>query len=179
VEGVSHAYGDFQALRDVSLRAECGVTVLLGPNGVGKSTLFQAISGGIRRQAGVVRFRPEDPAGRATAVRLGFALLPQEPPLFPAFTCREFVGYCAWTRGARARDAGELADDALALVRLSERANSKVRSLSGGMRRRLAIAATISVPSHVLLLDEPMAGLDPAQRVEVGMPGSPAGVTQT
>lgn len=170
VRGLSHSYGRLSALREVSFSAGLGVTALLGPNGAGKSTLFGVVAGVLGRQHGEVTVecpgiheRPTSSAGSLTSC----VLLPQEPSLLDSFTCSEFVAYCAWTRGAGSRACQGLATQALARVDLSDRAGSKVRSLSGGMRRRLAIAATIAVPSPVLLLDEPMSGLDPAQRLEV------------
>jgi ABC-type multidrug transport system ATPase subunit len=164
VESVIHAYGRRTALDRASLRVGRGVTTLLGPNGAGKTTLMRLIAGDLRLRGGSIRID-----GRALDRRsrgeVGY--LPQDPQLFDRFRAVEFVTYAGWLRGLGPRKAKQHALDALALVGLADRLGDKVGTLSGGMRRRLAIAAAVSCRPRVLLLDEPMSGLDPDQQHDV------------
>ncbi len=164
VEGVSHAFSRRTALDKASLQVGRGVTTLLGPNGAGKTTLMRLVAGQLRLQAGVISVdgRPLDRRSRAA---VGY--LPQDPQLFDRFTALEFVTYAGWLRGLGSRPARHLGSEALALVGLSDRSDDKVGSLSGGMRRRVAIAAAVCSRPRVLLLDEPMSGLDPDQQHDV------------
>jgi ABC-2 type transport system ATP-binding protein len=152
------------ALHQVSFTAGTGITVVLGPNGAGKTTLFKIIANVLRAQQGDVRTDERDHSRRA---RSQIAYLPQDVQLIEHFTAHESVAYCAWLRGAAARECGKLAHLALDMVGLQDQATARVHTLSGGMKRRLGIGCALSVPSDVILLDEPMSGLDPAQRVEV------------
>ncbi|GKQ35495.1 ABC transporter ATP-binding protein [Streptomyces sp. A012304] len=156
------------ALDGVDLTLGRGVHGLLGPNGAGKTSLIRVLATVAQPDDGRVEILGEDVGepGRRGTVRRRLGYLPQEFGYYPGFTVREFVAYMAWLKEMPAADAPAAVERAVARVGLGDRVDSKVRTLSGGMVRRLGIAQAIVNDPDVLLLDEPTAGLDPEQRVE-------------
>lgn len=166
---VGHKFGRRQVFSDLNFCVDSGLTALLGPNGAGKTTLLHNIVGLRRATAGELTVFGQDVATRAGRVqiagRLGF--LPQTVGYYPNYTLRDSVAYAAWLKKVPARQAPTLVERALAQVDLLDRANSPMRTLSGGMLHRAGIAqAMVHVP-ELLVLDEPAAGLDPEQRIEL------------
>ncbi|WP_415925015.1 ABC transporter ATP-binding protein [Streptomyces sp. AK04-3B] len=156
------------ALDGVDLGLGVGVHGLLGPNGAGKTSLIRVLATVARPSAGRVEILGEDvgdPARRG-AVRSRLGYLPQEFGYYPGFTVREFVAYVAWLKDMPAAQVPAAVERAVGRVGLTDRADAKVKSLSGGMIRRVGIAQAIVNEPDVLLLDEPTAGLDPEQRLE-------------
>lgn len=163
VDRVRKSYRKTVALADVSFAVSPGVTGLLGPNGAGKTTLFRVLTGVLRADRGVVEVQTGDGSSdRLTADSIGY--LPQSLGYFPDFTAREFVRYVAWLRHVGRRESHAQVVTALQLVGLEARADTKLRALSGGMLRRVGIASAVVNDPAVLLMDEPTAGLDIAQR---------------
>jgi ABC-2 type transport system ATP-binding protein len=165
-EGIGRDYGpQVTALDDVTLTLASGVTGLVGVNGAGKSTLLRILAGALRPSRGSVRFGDLDPYGSG---RHGFlrrtALMPQALEFPKDIRALDAVAYCGWLRRMSARAAKAAAADALEQVGLADRATHKLRSLSGGMQRRVALAQALVAAHDVLLLDEPTTGLDPEQR---------------
>jgi len=137
----------------------CG---LVGPNGAGKTTLFSVVCGYLPPDAGRVSILgggPFDPW--RLKGRLG--VLPQDAAIGNRLTCRDFLSYLASLQGLSGERARRAVGLALDDVLLGDRANDRTGSLSHGMRRRLAVAAALLGEPELVLLDEPMAGLDPAQ----------------
>jgi ABC-2 type transport system ATP-binding protein len=164
---VCHGYGDRSVLDAVTFTIESGTTALLGVNGAGKTTLLSLAGGALRPRSGSVRVAGKHLFGGLRERRSGLrdvALMPQTAVFPGGMTACEVVEYITWMRGARSREARIAAEDALARVMLADRAASKVRTLSGGMLRRLCLAQAIASGARVLLLDEPSTGLDPEQR---------------
>ncbi len=163
---VSHRYGSGrQALVDVSLQLRTGVTALVGVNGAGKSTLLSALAGSLRPTTGSVLIGGTDLFGRRRLQIIGrVALMPQTLTVPPNLTAREAVSVIGWMRGLPSREAAHRADLALEAVGLTERRRNAIKELSGGMKRRIALAQAIVADPDVLLLDEPSTGLDPQQR---------------
>lgn len=170
-EHVSFKYRSMSRLRpavavfeDFTWALPPGRTVLLGPNGAGKSTLLSLAATSLRPQAGIIRLDGLSPDGGRRALRESTALMPQVVQPVPGFTAREQVAYAAWLQGVDTRSAVPAALAALARVGLSAEGDALVTSLSGGQLRRVGLAQVLVRPVRVLLLDEPTAGLDPAQR---------------
>lgn len=162
------SYGRTVALDGVTLDIGPGVTGLLGPNGAGKSTLMRIVATVQAPTRGTVRVLGHDPddAGERTEIRRRLGYVPQHPGLHASFTAFEFVDYVAILKemtDRRQRHAE--VRRVLELVDLGDRAGTRIRKLSGGMRRRVALAQALLGDPHVLVLDEPTAGLDPEQRL--------------
>ncbi|MCZ7421653.1 MULTISPECIES: ATP-binding cassette domain-containing protein [unclassified Micromonospora] len=155
--------------RDLNVVVPRGVTVLLGPNGAGKTTLLHTIVGLKRPEAGSLRVLGHDVLRRgglrAVAARIGF--LPQVVSHYPGYTVRESIAYAAWLKNVPRRDIGAKVDRVLGLMSLSGRAGSRMGSLSGGLLRRAGIAQALVHEPELVILDEPAAGLDPQQRIEL------------
>ncbi|KAA0109789.1 ABC transporter ATP-binding protein [Mycolicibacterium sp. P1-5] len=162
VNGLSKAYGRVRAVRDLDLDVGYGeIFAILGPNGAGKSTTIEILEGHRKRDSGWVRVLGEDPAdaGRSWRARIGIVL--QETSDFGMLTVSETVRMFAKCYGdARARISEEL----LELVGLAASSGSRVRTLSGGQRRRLDVALGIIAKPDLLFLDEPTTGFDPEAR---------------
>jgi ABC-2 type transport system ATP-binding protein len=185
--GLSRRYGAIRALDAVDLTLERGITGLLGPNGAGKTTLLSILATISEPDAGRVSVLGLDPRDGAERVeirrRLGY--LPQELRYHRHFTVAAFLDYVAILKEItdRRRRAEEVAR-VLAVTGLEDRARSRIRTLSGGMRQRLGIAQALLGGPELLILDEPTAGLDPEQRLRFrellsGLPGDPAIVLST
>ncbi|MFJ7417369.1 ABC transporter ATP-binding protein [Streptomyces uncialis] len=156
------------ALDGVDLAFGTGVHGLLGPNGAGKTSLIRVLATVAAPSSGRVVLLGDDvssPAGRS-AVRRRLGYLPQEFGYYPGFTVREFVGYVAWLKEMPRDTVPAAVERAVRRVGLGERIDDRVRTLSGGMVRRVGIAQAVVNDPELLLLDEPTAGLDPEQRVE-------------
>lgn len=166
VSRLTHRYGEHRALEEVSFALDDGITALIGVNGAGKTTLMSAVSGAMRPTSGRVAVTGLDPyRSRGRRVALGrLALMPQTVRFPGNMTALEVVEYLTWMRGVSGGRARDLARQALGRVRLSDRADTKVRELSGGMVRRVALAQAVASLPKLLLLDEPSTGLDPRQR---------------
>ncbi|MGE5414513.1 MAG: ATP-binding cassette domain-containing protein [Syntrophomonadaceae bacterium] len=166
VRDVSKSFGDRRALDGVSLElAPAEILGLLGPNGAGKTTLVRSVAGRVVPEAGSVRilgFDAGDP--RARAVR---GWVPQEIALYALLSPRENL----WTFGRYQGLSGDALDRGIATsldwIGLADRANDKTDKLSGGMKRRLNIAAGTIHDPRVLLLDEPTVGVDPQSRERI------------
>ncbi|ORW49738.1 ABC transporter [Mycobacterium parmense] len=160
VRGLSKSYGRVPAVRDLDLDVSYGeIFAILGPNGAGKSTTIEILEGHRKRDAGYARVLGEDPgvAGRSWRAKIGIVL--QEASDAGMLTVSETVRMFADCH-AQARAPQEV----LELVGLASLGNSRVRTLSGGQRRRLDVAiGIINVPS-LLFLDEPTTGFDPEAR---------------
>ena len=154
------------AVDGVDLTLGRGVHGLLGPNGAGKSTLIRTLATVLRPTEGELTLLGV-PSGhgdlRPLRRRIGY--LPQNFGYYKRFTVREFVEYLAWLRELPGGDIPGAVQRAIERVGLADRADDKMKTLSGGMVRRVGIAQAIVNDPDVLLLDEPTAGLDPAQRV--------------
>ncbi|OBF20605.1 ABC transporter [Mycobacterium kubicae] len=160
VRGLSKTYGRVAAVRDLDLDVGYGeIFAILGPNGAGKSTTIEILEGHRKRDAGQVRVLGEDPgvAGRSWRARIGIVL--QEASDAGMLTVSETVRMFAKCYG-RARVPAEV----LELVGLGSVAGSRVRTLSGGQRRRLDVALGIIGMPELLFLDEPTTGFDPEAR---------------
>ncbi len=136
---------------------------LLGPNGAGKTSLVRAISGRLRLDDGTVLVCGGDPA-RDPRARRQLGLVPQDIALYADLTARENLEIFGRLMGLSAADTREAARVLLATIELEERADDRVATLSGGMRRRLNVAAGVIHRPRLLLLDEPTVGVDPAAR---------------
>ncbi len=170
IEEVSKRYGAHEALRGITLSIEQGMFGLLGPNGAGKTTLLRILATLLRPSSGRVVIGAFDLGRRSgrKAVRAHLGYLPQELGLYPDLTGRELLDYIGLLkrlhdRAARRRQIAALLD----LVSLAGMADRKIKTYSGGMKRRLGIAQALLGNPQVLVIDEPTAGLDPEERIRL------------
>jgi branched-chain amino acid transport system ATP-binding protein len=164
VRSLSHRFGGLQALDDVSLDLFPGeILGIIGPNGAGKSTLFGAITGSVRADRGEVRFAGKPIGGLMpeAIARLGVARTFQTPRPFQGMRFVDNVLVGALSRTHRLRDARKAALECLERVGLLPWADVPAQGASTGQRKRLDIARAVATRPRVLLLDEPLGGLDP------------------
>lgn len=148
------------------LRFAAPRTVLLGPNGAGKSTLLSLGASALAPNSGEITLGDLRATKRneRREYRRKVSWLPQRPVFLPGMTCREHVAYVGWLKGLSEREAWKAAPKAIESVGLGNKSKEKVSTLSGGQQQRLGIAQALVHEAELLLLDEPTAGLDPAQR---------------
>ena len=170
LDGVTRRFGSTTAVDDLTLAADRGVIGLLGPNGAGKSTLLRMLATVLDPSAGRLRLLGHDPTDRhgRLAVRRRLGYLPQQPGLYPGFTGFELVDYVAvlkeWTDRRRRHDEVRRVLEA---VDLTSDMHRRLRAMSVGTQRRVAIAAALIGSPDLLVLDEPSAGLDPERRLRL------------
>jgi len=160
IQNVSKRFGKFQALRDVSLNVERGEFVsLLGPSGCGKTTLLRLIAGFLSADSGTIRIDGEEITGTPPH-RRPLNTVFQNYALFPHLSVLENVAYGPRRTGTGRDEARKRANEALALVGLSEFGSRYPRQLSGGQQQRVALARAVVNRPKLLLLDEPLSALD-------------------
>ena len=163
--GLVKLFGELRAVDGVDLDVPRGtIFAVLGPNGAGKTTLMRMLATLTAPDGGSARVMGHDLATEADKVRAAIALTGQFASLDEDLTGRENLVLLSRLWGFRGRAAGQRADDLLAAFELSDAASRQVKDYSGGMRRRLDIAASLIVTPGILFLDEPTTGLDPKAR---------------
>lgn len=151
------------ALHNISLTLTPGIYGLVGPNGAGKSTLMNIISGLIPYDSETISY--DEYKFLSDEYYQNFGYLPQYNALYQNFTCYEFLNYICILK--EVDNNNKIIDEVLALVNLTDKADKKIKSLSGGMKQRLLICQTLLNDPKIILLDEPPAGLDPRERIRL------------
>lgn len=167
VENLSKSYGDALAVRDVSFRVGKGeILGFLGPNGAGKTTTMRILTCFMAPSQGTAKINGFDILESSLEVRKSIGYLPENVPLYPEMSVRDYLGHVAALRRVPRKLRPERIEAALDAGNLEDRAETLIRKLSKGYRQRVGIAQAIIHDPPVLILDEPSAGLDPRQRVE-------------
>lgn len=164
IQNVNKYYGKKHALKDVNLTIEKGMFGLLGRNGAGKTTLMKLLSTLHGKQSGEV-IVCGIPIEDAAKIRKITGYLPQDFSMYPSMKVWESLDYLGALSGMKKEERKERITMLLKRVNLYEQRNSKVKSLSGGMKRRLGIAQALLHNPKILIVDEPTAGLDPEERI--------------
>jgi ABC-2 type transport system ATP-binding protein len=168
VERLGKRYGELAAVSDVSFRAERGEVVgFLGPNGAGKTTTMRMVTGFLPPSTGRVRVAGFDLLESPRAARRAIGYLPEQPPLYPEMRVADYVNFVASIKDVPAKERPGKVERALAACALLEVRNRVIGRLSKGFRQRVGLAQAIVHDPAVLVLDEPTAGLDPLQIVEI------------
>lgn len=164
-KSLKKSYGALCAVDEISFEAARGETIgLLGPNGAGKSTTVAMIAGLLEPDSGQVLIDGQKVSGETSAVKRQIGLVPQDLALYDELPARANLQLFAALYGRSGAEATRAIDSALDLVGLLDRAKDKVQTFSGGMKRRLNLAAALLHNPSVLLLDEPTVGVDPQSR---------------
>lgn len=166
VAGLHKSFGDVRALRGVNLRIHEGEFYgLLGPNGAGKTTLLRILSGLLRADAGGVSILGHPAGGREAAQFLG--VVPQEIALYDMLSARRNLELFGALHGMDGHRLSDRVGHVLSVVGLEDQRARRVKTFSGGMKRRLNLAVGLLHDPPVLLLDEPTVGVDPQSRVKI------------
>jgi ABC-2 type transport system ATP-binding protein len=167
-KNLSKWYGPRLAVHDVSFSVESGEVVgLLGPNGSGKSSIFRMLTGYLTPSAGSASVAGHDVAGDSLALRRSVGYVPEDAPLYGHMRVTEFLRFMAKLKGLAGSAATRAVDAAAARLQLEEVADMPAGKLSRGFRQRVAIAQALLAEPKLLVLDEPMTGLDPNQVIAV------------
>lgn len=167
IQHIHKKYKNTHALKDISLDINSGMFGLLGPNGAGKTTLMRLIMGLHQQTEGVIEVFGI-PTSDREAIRQMISYLPQEYTFYPNMTVYEAMDYMAILCDVKdKRNRQELIQKLLQDVNLYTERKKRVKSLSGGMKRRLGLAQALIKNPRVLIVDEPTAGLDPEERLRI------------
>ncbi len=163
VESVSKWFGDVVAVNDVSLEIKPGITGLLGPNGAGKTTLLHMINGLSAPSEGEITVLGE-PVRNNPSIYSRLGVMTEHEAVYGFFTGRAFVEFSARLYGLD--DVPRMVDKAIAAVNMADAQHRHLNEYSRGMRQRMRLAASMVHDPEVMLLDEPLSGTDPRQRIE-------------
>lgn len=165
VNGLTKSYGGLKAVDEVSFSVDKGeVFGLLGPNGAGKSTLISMITTLLKPDSGSITVNGYKLNGENSEIRKILGLVPQEIALYPTLTARENLSFWGRMYGLKGSLLKDRVEEALEIAGLKDREKDRVDSYSGGMKRRINIAAALLHKPGVLIMDEPTVGIDPQSR---------------
>lgn len=165
VDQLVKKYGDFQAVKGISFEVEKGeVFGLLGPNGAGKTQTISMITGIIPPTSGTARIAGHDILKDTKDVKQITGLVPQDLALYETLSARANLNFFGRIYGLRGKDLKDRVEDVLRIVALTDRADEPIEQYSGGMKRRINIAAGLLHQPELLFLDEPTVGVDPQSR---------------
>jgi len=165
VDNLAKKYGEFEAVKGVSFTVEEGeIFGLLGPNGAGKTQTISMLTGVIPPTSGTARIGGHDIRTEMNEVKRLNGLVPQDLALYPTLSARANLDFFGRIYGLRGKELRERVDDVLRIVALTDRADEAIDKYSGGMKRRINIAAGLLHHPRLLFLDEPTVGVDPQSR---------------
>ncbi len=168
VEGLTHYYGDRRAVEGLSFTIQANEVVgFLGLNGAGKSTTLKVLAGLIIPTAGTVTINGTDLVAANAEFRSQIGYLPEDPPLYNEMTVSEFLLYVGQLKGRSAAEVLEALPQVLDTCQLTHMQHRVIQELSHGYRKRVGIAQAIIHRPQLVILDEPISGLDPKQIVEM------------
>lgn len=167
IENLSKSFNERTVLDDITFTADLEIFALLGPNGAGKTTIVNIICGLLPWDNGTVHINGVDPQKNPSQARKHIGLVTQETALYEYLTARENLEFHARFYGVEVNQRKQVINEALDFSQLEDRADDRVSTFSGGMKRRLALARSIMHNPEILILDEPTLGVDVQNRNEI------------
>jgi ABC-2 type transport system ATP-binding protein len=168
VNNLSKSYGDYKAVSDVTFSATKGQIVgFLGPNGAGKTTTIRMLATYLPPSSGKATIAGFDVVSQADEVRKRIGYLPENPPLYPEMTVREYLKFIAEIKGVPRAEMRDRIDSVMERCFVADVRNKLCQHLSRGYRQRVGLAQAIIHEPSVIILDEPTSGLDPKQIIEI------------
>ena len=165
ISNLTKDFDGFKAVNNFSYQMDCGVYGLLGVNGAGKTTLMRMLTTLMKPSSGQITWDGEDVFAMDGKYRMLLGYLPQDFGYYPDFSIYDYLMYIAALKGIRPVVAKQRVKELLKQVGLVKSRNKKMKTLSGGMKRRAGIAQAMLNDPKILILDEPTAGLDPSERI--------------
>jgi len=165
ISNLTKEFDGFKAVSNFTYQMNCGVYGLLGVNGAGKTTLMRMLTTLIKPTSGQITWDGEDIFTMDGKYRTLLGYLPQDFGYYPDFSVYDYLMYIAALKSIRPAAAKQRVNELLKQVGLSKARNKKMKTLSGGMKRRAGIAQAMLNDPKILILDEPTAGLDPSERI--------------
>lgn len=165
VENLYKSYRKKEALKNINFSMREGIYGLLGENGAGKSTLMRILTTVDFQTKGIVTFNGDNILDLGEEYRNNIGYMPQDYNVYSSFTAKDFLEYMGTLKGISNKDLKVKIPEVLEFVNLLDVVNKKVKTFSGGMKRRIGIAQAILNDPKILILDEPTAGLDPKERI--------------
>lgn len=165
ISNLTKDFDGFKAVNNFSYQMDCGVYGLLGVNGAGKTTLMRMLATLMKPTSGIITWDGEDIMDMDGKYRMLLGYLPQDFGYYPDFSVYDYLMYIAALKGIRPAVAKQRVKELLKQVGLVKARNKKMKTLSGGMKRRAGIAQAVLNDPKILILDEPTAGLDPSERI--------------
>lgn len=168
VEGLVKRYGDFEAVKGIGFTVNKGEIVgFLGPNGAGKSTTMRILTGYLPLTAGRVRIAGHDIETQPMEAKRRIGYMPEVPPLYTDMTVRDYLIFVARIKGVPAKERRDRVAKVMAQCSIEDVAGRVIAKLSKGYRQRVGLAQALVNNPELLILDEPTAGLDPTQIIEI------------
>ena len=165
MERLCKRFGSKVAVNEISATLRAGVYELLGANGAGKTTLMRMVCNILKPTSGRILYDGNEIEQLGETYRSYLGYLPQDFGYYPDFTAKEYLDFIAAVKGLDTARTKRKVSELLETVHLSDVAGKKIRTYSGGMKQRLGIAQAVINDPHILVLDEPTAGLDPKERM--------------
>lgn len=165
VKGLKKSFKKIQAVNDISFEVAQGELLgLLGPNGAGKSTTISMISTLLKPDAGTIIYNGEDISKSPKAIQKKLGYVPQEIALYPMLSGRENMYFWGRTYGLKGKELKERVEEISEVIGIKDRLKDKVKTYSGGMKRRLNIGVALLHKPEIVIMDEPTVGIDPQSR---------------
>lgn len=165
VKNLVKKFGDKEAVRSISFEVKQGESFgLLGPNGAGKSTTISMICGLLQPNGGEISVAGIDALKNTSAAKKVMGVVPQDIALYPTLSARENLGFWGAMYGLSGKELAARVAEALEIVGLTDRQKDRIDTYSGGMKRRINIAASLLHKPQLLIMDEPTVGIDPQSR---------------
>ena len=167
IRELSKSYGKTKALDNISFEMTEGIYGVLGPNGAGKSTLINLLTDNIRRDTGKILLNETDILDMKRDYLNCIGYMPQDQGYYEDFSVKAFLKYIAKLKGINGKLMRERVDELIQMFHMEEYCHKRVGSLSGGMRQRVLLAQALLNDPKILILDEPTAGVDPQERINI------------